>query len=88
VRIMKNLIRLNALHFSTASSFSGPNVISDTLFIDPCHVRFFLNIRDQILHPYRTGEISVVHFHMHCFGNRWCGTEHVRNNVFQNLLFS
>jgi hypothetical protein len=42
------------LHSLVTPSFFGPNILLSTLFSNTLSLCSFLNVRDQVLHPYRT----------------------------------
>jgi hypothetical protein len=44
----------NFLHSPVSSSLLGPNILLNTLFSDTLSLCSFLNVRDQVLHPYKT----------------------------------
>ena len=50
------------LHSLVTSSFSGPNILLNTLFSNILSLRFSLNVSDQVSHPYKTtGKIIVLY---------------------------
>jgi len=50
------------LHSPVTSSLLGPNILLNTLFSDTLSLRSSLNVRDQVLHPYKTiGRIIVLY---------------------------
>jgi hypothetical protein len=44
----------NFLHYPVTSSLLGPNTLLNTLFSNTRSPRSSLNVRDQVLHPYKT----------------------------------
>ena len=52
----------NFLHFPVTSSLSGPNIPLNTLFSNTLSLRSFLNVNDQVSHPYKTtGKLIVLY---------------------------
>jgi hypothetical protein len=52
----------NFLLYPVTSSLLGPNILLSTLFSNTLSLRFFLSVRYQILHPYKTtGRIMVLY---------------------------
>ena len=50
------------LHSTVTSSLVGPNILLNTLFSNTLSLSSSLNVRDQVLHPYkRTGKITVLY---------------------------
>jgi hypothetical protein len=50
------------LHSRVTSSLSGPTVLLNNLFSNTLRLRSFLNVNDQVSHPYRTiGKIIVLY---------------------------
>ena len=50
------------LHSPVTSSLLGPNILLSTLFSNTLSLRSFLNMSDQVLHPYKTtGKIVVLY---------------------------
>jgi len=50
------------LHSPVTSSLLGPNILLNTLFSNTLSLRFFLNVSDQVSHPYKTtGKIIVLY---------------------------
>ena len=47
------------LHSPVTSSLFGPNIILNTLFSDTLSLCSYLNVSDQVSHPYKTGKIVV-----------------------------
>jgi hypothetical protein len=43
----------NFLHSHVTSSLFGPNILLSTLFSDTLSLCSFLNVRNQVSHPYR-----------------------------------
>jgi hypothetical protein len=48
------------LHLSITSSLFGPNILLSTLFSHTLSLWSFLNVRDQVLQPYRTTRKIIV----------------------------
>ena len=48
------------LHFPVTSSLLGPNILLNTLFSNNLIIRSFLNINDQVSHPYKTTRKIIV----------------------------
>jgi len=49
------------LHSPVTSSLLGPNILLNTLFSNTISLRSFLNVSDQVSHPYKTtGKIIVL----------------------------
>ena len=49
------------LHSPVISSLLGPNILLSTLLSNTLSLRSFLNVRDQVSHPYKTtGKIIVL----------------------------
>ena len=48
----------NLLHSLFTSSLLGPNILLSTLFSNTLSLRFSLNVRDQVSHPYETALLS------------------------------
>ena len=48
------------LHRLVTSSFLGPNIHS-TLFSNTLSLRSYLNVSDQVSHPYKTGKIVILY---------------------------
>ena len=42
------------LHSPVTSSLSGPNILLSTIFSNTLSLRYFLNVSDQVSHPYKT----------------------------------
>jgi hypothetical protein len=52
----------NFLHAPVTSSFLGPNIPLNTLFSNTLSLRSYLNVSDQVSHPYKTtGKIIVLY---------------------------
>jgi hypothetical protein len=52
----------NFSHYLVTSSLLGPNIFLNTLFSITLSLRSFLNVSDQVLHPYKTtGKIIVLY---------------------------
>jgi len=52
----------SVLHSSVTSSLLGPNILLNTLFSNTLSLRSFLNVSDQVSHPYKTtGKIIVLY---------------------------
>jgi hypothetical protein len=52
----------NFLHFPVTSSLLGPNIPLSTLFSNTLSLCTYLNVRDQVSHPYKTtGRIMVFY---------------------------
>jgi hypothetical protein len=52
----------NFLHSPVTSSLLGPNILLRTLFSNTLSLCCSLNVRDQVLHPYKkTGRIMVLY---------------------------
>jgi hypothetical protein len=50
------------VYYLVTSSLLGPNILLSTQFSNTLSIRSFLNVSDQVLHPYKaTGEIIVLH---------------------------
>ena len=50
------------LHSAGTSSLLGPNILLNTMFSNTLSFPFYLNVNDQVSHPYKTtGKIIVVH---------------------------
>jgi len=51
------------LHSPVTSSLLGPNILLNTLFSISLSLRSFLNVSDQVSHPYTTtGKIIILYF--------------------------
>jgi hypothetical protein len=62
------LLRMHFLQPPVTSSPFGPNTLHSTLFTNTLRPCFSLEIRDQILHPYRTtGKFIVLYFAIFTF---------------------
>jgi hypothetical protein len=49
------------LHSPVTSSLLGPNILLSTLFSNTLSLCSYLNVRDQVSHPYKTtGRIMVL----------------------------
>jgi hypothetical protein len=60
VQVMKLLI-CSFLQPPVISSLFGPNILLSTLFSNTLSLCCFLNVRDQVSHPYRiTGKIDTT----------------------------
>jgi hypothetical protein len=53
------------LYSPVTSSFLGPNILLSTLFSNTPSLRSFLNVSDQVSHPYTTGKIIVLYSSSH-----------------------
>jgi len=49
------------LHSVVTSSLLGPNILLNTLFSNNLSLHSYLNVRDQVSHPYETGKIIVLY---------------------------
>jgi hypothetical protein len=41
------------LHYPVTSSLLGPNILLNTQFLNTLSLRFYLNVSDQVSHPYK-----------------------------------
>jgi hypothetical protein len=48
------------LHSPVISSFLGPNILLSTLFSNTLSLCFYLSVRDQVSHPYKTTDKITV----------------------------
>jgi len=52
---------MSFLHSLVTSSLLGQNILLNNLFSKTLTLRFFLNVSDQVSHPYKTtGKIRVL----------------------------
>ena len=49
------------IHSPVTSSLLGSNIILNALFSNTLSLRSFLNVSDQVSHPYKTGNIIVLY---------------------------
>jgi hypothetical protein len=67
VQIMKLLLQFSATSCQLISLF-GRNILLNTIFSNTLSLRSFLNIRDQVSHPYRTtGKIKFLYIPIFMF---------------------
>ena len=53
----------NLLHSPVTPPLFSPNILLSTLFLNTLSLRFSLNVRDQVSHPYKTiGNTVVLYF--------------------------
>jgi len=54
-------VQVIKLHSPVTLSLVGPNIFLSTLFLNTLSLYSYVNVRDQVLHPYQTtGKITVL----------------------------
>jgi len=61
VQIVK-LSLCSFLHSPVTASLLGPNILLNTLFSNTLSLRSFLNLSDQVSHPYKTTILLVAYY--------------------------
>jgi hypothetical protein len=82
------------LQSPVTSSLFGPNILLNILFLNTPSLCYFLNVRDQVSHPYRTAcKIIVFYILIYMFFDSsredkrfWDITTHNNHNISTNIM--
>ena len=64
--------RCSFLHSLVTSSLLGPNILLNTLFSSTLSLRSFLNVSDQVSHPYKTRDKIIV---LYIMDSKFCDSK-------------